>query len=284
MTAIHNKKNQLLANDVHGRKDINLADDSGQNGFESDIKVLANSTPHVQNPARITVTRTPGWMDRHVDKDILKRNFIYLIETHFESWTGFEIASTISTGERLAGWDGQMIKAPTTRMVTPITPSATAKAIGEGVDINFWNNYQDIAIVSPNRQSPEFGELIDVPDSWTLNDYSFDLMVWEPNSTFTRARWAMAIGGLWPSTPIPIAMDRNVADARKIREYTMTFEGGVYDASKGVIDAASALEVALNVNRVKTSTKASFFKDHTTDFDVEVEVGLLKQIREWPSA
>ncbi len=282
MTTIRNRDNVLIQKDVWGREDIDLAQDLGQNGFEIDMKVMANSTPHVQNPARIVVTRTPGWMDRHPDKDRIKSTFTYLIETHAESWTGFNIESTINVGERAAGWDGQLIKAPTTRLVTPIQPQATYKAIGEGVDINYWNYYMDVALVSSQRQAPDFGEFVDIPDSWTLLDYTFDVLVWEPNSTFTRARWAMAVAGMWPSTPVPINMDRNVADARKIREYTMSFEGGVYDCSEGVIDAATALEVALNVNRIKNSTKASFFTDHTTQIETEVKTGLLEQITAWP--
>lgn len=280
MTAINNKKNQLLRTDVNGNMDINLADDAGQNGMFPDIRILANSTPHVQQMARIAVTRTPGWMDRHKEADVLKRNFIYLIETHPESWTGFNIESTIGTGERLAGPDGQLIKAPTTRTVSPITPQSTNKAIGEGVDINYWNYYMDTAILSAGGQSPDYGELIDVPDSWTLAEFTWDGIVWEPNSTFTRARWAMAVGGLWPSTPIAINLERNMADNRKIREYTMSFEGGVYDASKSVVDSASELEVSMGMNRIKQSTKAAFFSG-ADDFDVDVEAGLLHQIRNW---
>lgn len=282
MTSIRNKANVLIQTDVHGNPDIDLTKDIGQNGFEADMTVLANSTPHIQNPARIVVTRTPGWMDRHPDADRVKQNFIYLVETHPESWSGFEIASSISTGERQAGWDGQQIKAPTGRSVSSISPQASYKAIGEGVDINFWNYYMDVAIVSAKRQAPDFGELNDVPDSWTLNEFTFDVLVWEPNSTFTRARWAMAVGGLWPSTPVTIALDRNVTDARKIRDYSITFEGGVYDNSKGVVDSASALEAALNVNRIKNSTKASFFADHSSDIEVGVDAGLLAQIQAWP--
>lgn len=284
MTSIRNQDNVLIQTDTRGRLDLDQSKDVGMNGFEVDMKVMANSTPHVQNPSRIVVTRTPGWMDRHADAARVKAHFIYLIETHAESWTGFEIASTIATGERAAGWGGQLIKAPTTRTVNPITPQASYKAVGDGIDINFWNYYMDVAVVSQERQSPDFGELIDVPESWALPDFTFDLLVWEPNSTFTRARWAMAVAGLWPSTPVTIALDRNVADARKIREYTMSFEGGVYDASQGVIDAATALEVALNVNRIKNSSKASFWTSHEDQLDVEVEQGILSQIKAYPDS
>lgn len=283
MTAIRNKENVLLQADVHGKSDIDLSKDGGQLGFEQDLKVMANSSPHVQNPSRLTVTRTPGWMDRHPDKARLKESFIYLIETHAESWTGFEIGSTINAVERNAGWDGQLIKAPSTRTVNPVTPVANYKAIGEGVDINFWNYYMDVAIVSAQRQAPDFGELQDVPDTWTLADQTFDILVWEPNSTYKRARWAMAVAGLWPSTPVSITLDRVVTDARKERAYSITFEGGVYDASQGVVDAASALEASLNTNKIKNSTKAAFFASGD-DFDVEVEAGLLKQIRSYGTA
>lgn len=281
MTAIRNEKNVLVQKDVHGRPDIDLSKDVGMNGLEVDMRVMANSTPNVQNPARIVVTRTPGWMDLHPDADRIKANFIYLVETHCESWTGFEMASTIATAERAAGWDGQVIKAPTSRTVNPIVPQAAFVAIGEGVDINFWNYMIDVSLVSEKRQAPDFGELIKVPDSWSLPFFTFDVLVWEPNSTFTRARWAMAVGGLWPSTPIPINLERNVKDARKVREYTMAFEGGVYDNSQQVIEAATALEVAINANRIKNSTKSGFFTDHTTQIETGVEQGILSQIIAW---
>lgn len=282
MTTIRNESNVLLQSDVYGTNDIDLSKDAGQNGFEADIRVLANSSPHVQNPARIVVTRTPGWMDRHPNAEVIKANFIYLVETHPESWSGLEIGSSIGTGERQVGWDGQVTKAPTTRTVNQIQPQATYKAIGEGVDINYWNYYIDVAIVAAGKQSPDFGELSSVPDAWTLVDYTFDMLVWEPNSTFTRARWAMAIGGLWPSTPVTIALERTLTEARKMREYTMTFEGGVYDDSRNTLAQASALEAALNVNRIKNSTKPAFFAAYN-DIDVSVSEGLLKQIQNYGS-
>ncbi len=278
MTTIRNMDNTLLVDDVLGGKDLDLALDGGQNGFIKDITVLASSTPHVQNPARIVITRFPNWMDNHTDSTRIKQSFTHLIETHAESWTGFNIESTIALAERLNGWDGQVAKAPTTRMVTPITPVAAYKAIGEGVDINFWNYYMDTAVVSADRQSADYGELIEVPATWTMMDFTFDLLVWEPNSTFVRARWAMAIGGLFPSSPIPIVLDRVVSDARKERAYTVTFEGGIYDHSNRTREAATAIEVSLNVNRIKMNTKVNYFIEGLGDIDNTLDVGLLASI------
>jgi len=284
MTAIRNTDNVLTKVDVHGDVDINISDDGGLNGITANIRHLANSTIHVQNPARIIVTRFPGWMDLHPDAENIKRQFVFLIETHAENWTGFEIASTIAVAERAAGRDGQLAKAPTTRTVNPITPSASFKAIGEGVDINFWNYSMDVSIGTASDQRPDFGELVSVPDTWTMEHQSFDLLVYEPNSTYTRARWAMAIGGLFCNTPIPIMLENNVADSRKMREYTLTFEGGVYDASRPVVMAASTLEEALNLNKVKSSSKVAFFTSYEDDIDVDVDAGIISQIQSLTTA
>lgn len=259
--------------DENGKSDLTVG---GQLGWATNLKELAHSTPYIQQPPRIHLTRAPGWMLRHKDKDNLIKILVALVEQHAKSWTGFETNSDISTQEVEIGKDGQKLVVPVNRTRSNITPTAAYDTKDGASDVKFWRYYLDTAISHPEMNGPNLAELLNIPDSWSIEEYTFDVLVYEESTTGKAIVWSMACAGLWPSTDIPVAMDRVVADGRKAHEYTMTFPC-VYQDGPEVDKAALKLSQSLKVNSINPNLKPSYF-DEVDSRIVGLNAGILAEI------
>ena len=262
--------------DTNGAADLSKA--GAQLGNDSDFKNVAHSTPYVQQPPRVVVTRPPGWMLIHREKDRLITILVELIERQAKSWTGFTANTDISTHQVAVGWDNQMMTIPLNRQRQAITPTMTTDAKTGAADIKFWKYYLDTAISHPNLNGPNFAELESVPDAWTVDMFTFDVLVYEPSNTGKSIVWSMACAGLWPSTDIETTMDRIIADPRKGQEYSISFPA-IYQEGPKVDAAALVLESALKSNSINPLLKASYFEEVDSRI-VALNAGILQEIND----
>lgn len=238
----------------------------GQNGLAFDLRAFANSTPYVKQPLTIQLTRAPKAFEYHKDGKKLTAVLKRLIERGAKNWTGFTQVLEIETAQIPVGWDRQMLTVPTNTSRGPMQPSATFDSMYEEVDVKFWHYFIQTFIKNPTTQRPNFAELHTHPSDWLIDMYTWDMIAWEPNQTYTAAEKAWGCAGCFPTNSPEITGERDTQNASKIEEYTLTF-ACLYDSDQNIVDMATQLMRAMQMNSVNPRFKPSFI----TKIDEEVK-------------
>lgn len=236
----------------------------GSNGLAYDLKTIANNTPYTKNPLFIQLTRPPKAFKLHPDGAALTAALKRLIENHPKNWTGFQQILEIETAQTPQGWDRQMLTIPTNVTRGPISPSLTADKLYDEVDARFWNYFIETFLSNPTTQRPNFAELNSVPADWLVDQYTFDIIAWEPNATYTKAIKAWACAAMLPTNSVDITGERDTQNAHTIEEYSISF-ATIYDGEQNVIDTATQLMGAMNVNSSNPIHKPVYFDTVSPD-------------------
>ena len=231
----------------------------GQNGIAFNLRAFANTTPYVKQPLNIQLTRAPKAFQYHRDGAKLTAVLKRLIERGAKNWTGFVQVLEIETAQIPVGWDRQMLTVPTNTARGPMQPSATFDSMYEEADVKFWRYYIETFIKHPTLQRPNFSELQQHPKDWLIDMYTWDMIAWEPNQTYTKAEKAWGCAGCFPTNAPEVTGERDTQNASKIEEYTLTF-ACLYDSDENIVDMATQLMTAMKVNSINPRFKPSFIE------------------------
>lgn len=240
---------------TNGDLDLNKPD---HNGMAFDLAAIANSTPYTKNPLYIQLTRAPKAFKLHPDGEYLTAALKRLIERHPKNWTGFQQVLQIETMQIPKGWDRQMLTIPTNVTRGPITPTLTADKLYDEVDARFWNYFIETFLSNPTTQRPNYAELTSVPEDWLVDQFTFDILAWEPDMTYTRAIKAWACAAMLPTNSVDVTGERDTQNAHVNEEYSIAF-ACVYDGDQTVVETASELMKAMNIHSVNPIYKARYF-------------------------
>ncbi|AFI55395.1 hypothetical protein TSMG0112 [Halocynthia phage JM-2012] len=247
----------------------------GGNGLAFNLQALANNTPYVKNPLFIHLTRPPKAFKLHPQGDKLTAALKRLIEVHPRVWDGFNQVLEIETAQIPQGWDRQMLTIPTNVTRGPITPALTADKLYDEVDAKFWNYFIETFIGNTTTQRPNFAELNETPEDWLVDQYTFDIIAYEPNATYTKAIKAWACACMLPSNSVEVTGIRDTQNARVNEEYNIAFNT-IYDGEQNIVDLATQLLQAQNINAINPIHKPAYFD--TISADVEAaQVGILDE-------
>lgn len=248
---------------------------SGQNGLGFDLTAIANSTPYTKNPLFLQLTRAPKAFKLHPDGAQLTAALKRLVERHPKNWTGFQQVLEIETAQIPLGWDRQMLTIPTNVTRGPIQPSLTADKLYDEVDARFWNYFIETFLGNPTTQRPNYAELSGTPDDWLVDQYTFDIIAWEPDMTYTKAIKAWACAAMLPTNSVEVTGERDTQNAHTNEEYSITF-ATIYDGDQAVVDTATQLMQAMNLHSVNPIHKPAYFD--TIDANVSAaQVGILDE-------
>lgn len=237
----------------------------GQNGLAFDLTAIANSTPYTKNPLQIQLTRPPKAFKLHPDGAKLTAALKRLIERHPKNWTGFQQILEIETAQVPVGWDRQMLTIPTNVTRGPIQPSLTADKLYNEADAQFWNYYIETFLSHPTTQRPNFAELtLGTPPDWLVDMYTFDIIAWEPDATYTKAIKAWACAGMVPTNSVDITGERDTQNAHAVEEYSIAF-ACIYDGDQKIVDTATELMKAMNLHSINPTYKAVYFDTISPD-------------------
>ena len=238
----------------------------GQQGLAFDIRAFANSTPYVKQPLNIQMTRAPKAFQLHKDGAKLTAVLKRLIERGAKNWTGFVQVLEIETGQVPVGWDRQMLTVVTNTARGPMTPAATFDSLYGEADVKFWRYFIETFYKNPTTQRPNFAELQEHPADWLADQYTWDMIAWEPDQTYSFAEKAWGCAGCVLTNAPEVTGERDTQNASKIEEYSLTL-ACLYDSDKNIVDMATQLMTALKINSVNPRFKPAYF----TQIEAEVK-------------
>lgn len=236
----------------------------GANGLAFNLNAIANNTPYTKNPLQLFLTRPPKAFKLHPQGDRLTAILKRLVETHPRIWDGFTQVLEIETAQVPHGWDRQMLTIPTNVTRGPITPALTADKLYDEEDAKFWNYYIETFIGNPTTQRPNFAELTQEPSDWLIDMFTFDIIAFEPNATFTKALKAWACACMLPNNSVEVTGIRDTQNARVNEEYNIAFST-VYDGDQKIVDVATQLLKAQNANAFNPIYKPAYFDTISAD-------------------
>lgn len=247
----------------------------GQNGVAFNLQAISNNTPYTKNPLFIQLVRAPKAFKIHPDGEALTAALKRLIERHPKNWQGFVQPLEIETMQVPNGWDRQMLTIPTNVTRGPIQPSLTADKLYDEADASFWNYYIETFLSHPTTQRPNYAELSSHPDDWLVDQYTFDIIAWEPDMTYTKAIKAWACAAMLPTNSVEITGQRDIANAHQQEEYTITF-ATIYDSSVPVVETATQLMKAMTLHSSNPNYKPTYFSEITAEVTASSE-GILEE-------
>jgi len=232
----------------------------GNLGVLTDIANINNQTPYIKNPMQIRLTRAPRAFQNFNDGEVHTRFLKQLVETRCKNWTGFSTDFSIVKHATPNGNDNQQLNTVTDTQNNQVTPSGTWDSMYDAVDVRWWRWFVKALYADPTLKRPNFGEFDTQPTDWAHDQNTFDVMVWEPNATFTKPVHAMVFAHMSLTDIPPVLMERNPANARIGEEYTLTFDG-VWSDSDPVYEMAQAIMDAENQQSINQRRRPLHFKE-----------------------
>lgn len=249
------RANQFLNNEG----ELDLAS-PGNLGVLTDHANINQQTPYIKNPMQIRLVRPPKAFELFNDGDKHTRWLKQLIETRCKNWTGFNPNFDIETHQTPNGWDRQQLTTPTTTVAQQMSPSGTWDSMYDATDVRWWRWFVRALYGDANLQRPNFGEFDTMPDDWAHDQNTFDVLVWEPNATFTKPVHAIAIANMSMSNVPEVLLERNPSATRTGEEYSITFNG-VWSDSDRVYESVQAIMDAENQQSINQRLRPVHFND-----------------------
>lgn len=253
---------------------VNLAN-TGNNGLYKDLAYLANNTPYQQQQAIVVLLRPPRLFEKHPLGDQLTAALKVFVEVWPNSVEGINLQLQIDQNSVEQGWDRQPLRTPGGVYRSESTVSFNGTELYNKAWTKFWTYYVRTFIQDPNNASPNLAELDSLPEDHLIDQYTFDILVFEPDPLKRTVVSAAAVVGLWPASLPDDQLRKNIGEGTPTRDISMEFPGTV-DDSKGFQKIAQDILDEMAIYSLNTNRRASF----TSGIDADIaaaKTGVLDQ-------
>jgi hypothetical protein len=213
-----------------------------QFGYSPDPKAILSNTPEVRRDLVVHVTRFPGAFDLIPDGDLWRRTLQSLIETKPKSVTGFDATVTLETGNSEVDRTGNAIKPITGGSIqhTELQVTYSHDYVGSPI-VRFWSEFLRMFAYDVNTGMPGISTMdVELPDDWTLDMYTFDIIAYEPNIHFRKVLRSWEVYGCHNTASGTIQGGNDPLGGKSVEELSYTFTG-VDVFNDGTIKAAQAI-------------------------------------------
>jgi len=210
---------------AYNNSDVRIPDlrHGGQFGYAPNLSEVISTTPF---------TRYPGMFNILPDGDIWKKTLKFLIEVHPKSVTGFNATITLTTASVPIDPSGAEMTPVNDATIehSKITYTYPMDFVGEPIKA-YMREFIRLGIWDPILNRPLISTLglDNVPDDWTLDMYSWDIIAIEPDVHFRHAVKAWEMFGCHFLTSGPIVGSKDPLNAKNVDE--LSFESTGTDES-----------------------------------------------------
>lgn len=222
----------------------------GHFGYAPNLSEVVSSTPYIPKDLIIRITRMPGMFDLLEDSSLWKEMLRYLVEVHPKSVTGFDATITLSTSDVPIDPSGAVIKPvnDSTIQHSDITMTYPMDFVGEPI-VKFWTEFIRLGIWDPILNRPLISTIVDeVPNDWTLDMYSWDIIAWEPDVHFKKCAKAWEVYGMHVLGSGPIQGSKDPLNPKSVNELSYQCTGvdesneGTRKIAQKIMDEMSILK------------------------------------------
>jgi len=254
----------------------------GMFGYAPNLSEIISTTPNIPRDMIVLITRYPGMFDLIEDGPIWKEALKYMVEVHPKAITGFDATITLGTSDVQISPSGATI-----RPVNDATISHSKLNMIYPMDfqnepiVTFWKEFIRMGIRDPILKRPLIStmDIKRLPDDWTLDMYSWDLIGFEPNVHFTKVVKAWEVYGVHPLGSGPITGSKDPLNPRSIEDLTYELTG-VDESDIGTRVAAQAILDKINITKANPYTVKSQLTDTEIGAIAESKEGYFRTLQD----
>lgn len=253
---------------AYNTTDVRMPDlrHGGQFGYAPNLSEVISTTPNIPRDMVINITRYPGMFDLFTDGEIWKETLKYMIEVHPKAITGFDATVTLGTSDVQISPSGATIRPVNDALIehSKLSMVYPMDFSNEPI-VTFWKEFIRIGIRDPILKRPLISTmgLSNIPDDWTLDMYSWDMIAYEPCIHFKKVTKAWEVYGCHVLGSGPITGSKDPLNPRSVDELTYELTG-VDESDIGTRTAAQAILDKINL----TSANPYTVKSALTEADI----------------
>lgn len=274
----------IVPGKAYNHTDVRMPDlrYGAQFGYAPNLSEVISTTPNIPRDMVINITRYPGMFDLFTDGEIWKETLKYMIEVHPKSITGFDATIVLGTSDVQISPSGATI-----RPVNDATIQHSKLQMTYPMDfsnepiVSFWKEFIRIGIRDPILKRPLISTLglDNIPDDWTLDMYSWDMIGYEPNVHFKKVSKAWEVYGVHPLGSGPITGSKDQLNARSVNELTYELTG-VDESNIGTRVAAQAIIDKIDLAKANPYTVRSDLTEADIGLVTDGKAGFFKTLED----